>query len=318
MHEDGRPEPAGERLGRLTRRAEFQRVSRGRRVSVETFTLQSRRREGPEAASGARVGLTVTKGVGGAVERNRVRRRLKEALRAAAPLEAEGDHDYVLMARREALGAASPRSSRTCVMPSALLGAEGRIVAGGRRPTLGRRSKTGEHEVRGYPEPVSRYRAVGAGDGRLAIFLRRPAVSARASGADAGQQSGSKERGSVRRRAGSVGRIDGFAAGRRGERFAAWSPGGDGAANDRRGPGGKPARDDRYAEHRRLDRPQGRQDRRHHSQGLSRDHRPEESNIRLFSPPGAPDAYFAETGFVSPDGARRPISTPSGPPTARP
>ena len=53
---------------------------------------------------GARVGLTVTKSVGGAVERNRVRRRLKEALRAAAPLEAESDHDYVLMARREALG----------------------------------------------------------------------------------------------------------------------------------------------------------------------------------------------------------------------
>jgi ribonuclease P protein component len=48
--------------------------------------------------------VTVTKSVGGAVERNRVRRRLKEALRAAAPLEAERDHDYVLMARREALG----------------------------------------------------------------------------------------------------------------------------------------------------------------------------------------------------------------------
>jgi ribonuclease P protein component len=106
LHEDGRPEPAGERLGRLTKRAEFQRVSRGRRLSVETFTLQSRRREvtGPEAGAGARVGLTVTKSIGGAVVRNRVRRRLKEALRAAAPLEAEGDHDYVLMARREALG----------------------------------------------------------------------------------------------------------------------------------------------------------------------------------------------------------------------
>ncbi len=106
MHEDGRPEPAGERLGRLTKRAEFQRVSRGRRLSVETFTLQSRRREvtGPEAGADARVGLTVTKSIGGAVVRNRVRRRLKEALRAAAPLEAEGDHDYVLMARREALG----------------------------------------------------------------------------------------------------------------------------------------------------------------------------------------------------------------------
>jgi ribonuclease P protein component len=54
--------------------------------------------------AGAQVGFTVTRSVGGAVERNRVRRRLKEALRAAAPLEAEGDHDYVLMARREALG----------------------------------------------------------------------------------------------------------------------------------------------------------------------------------------------------------------------
>ena len=106
MHEDGGSGRAGQLSGRLTKRSEFQRVSRGRRASVETFTLQSRRREeaAKEADSGARVGLTVTKSVGGAVERNRVRRRLKEALRAAAPLEAESDHDYVLMARREALG----------------------------------------------------------------------------------------------------------------------------------------------------------------------------------------------------------------------
>ena len=106
MHEDGGSGRAGHLFGRLTKRAEFQRVSRGRRASLETFTLQSRRREGTgkEADSGPRVGLTVTKSVGGAVERNRVRRRLKEALRLAAPLEAEGNHDYVLMARREALG----------------------------------------------------------------------------------------------------------------------------------------------------------------------------------------------------------------------
>ena len=104
MHEDGRPAPAGEPLGRLTKRAEFQRVSRGGRVSVGGFTLQSRRREGTgREAFSARVGLTVTKSAGGAVERNRIRRRLKEALRAAAPLETESDHDYVLMARREAL-----------------------------------------------------------------------------------------------------------------------------------------------------------------------------------------------------------------------
>jgi ribonuclease P protein component len=106
LHEDGGSGQAGQLFARLTKRAEFQRVSRGRRASVGTFTLQSRRRDGAgtEPDSGARVGLTVTKSVGGSVVRNRVRRRLKEALRAAAPLEAERDHDYVLMARREALG----------------------------------------------------------------------------------------------------------------------------------------------------------------------------------------------------------------------
>ena len=105
LREDRKPGPVGEPLGRLTKRVEFQRVARGRRVSAETFTLQSRRREAAERGSHSspRVGLTVTKSVGGAVERNRVRRRLKEALRAAQPLEAESDHDYVLMARREAL-----------------------------------------------------------------------------------------------------------------------------------------------------------------------------------------------------------------------
>jgi ribonuclease P protein component len=105
LHKDGIPAPAGEPLGRLTKRAEFQRVSRGQRVSVDTLTLQARARERAEPPiSGARVGFTVTKKVGPAVVRNRIRRRLKEALNAASPLEAENGHDYVLMARREALG----------------------------------------------------------------------------------------------------------------------------------------------------------------------------------------------------------------------
>jgi ribonuclease P protein component len=104
LREEKAPASAGRSLGRLTRRAEFQRVSRGRRVFVEAFTLQSRpRAEAGQTGAGARVGFTVTKSVGGAVERNRIRRRLKEAVRAAQPLEAEADCDYVLMARREAL-----------------------------------------------------------------------------------------------------------------------------------------------------------------------------------------------------------------------
>jgi ribonuclease P protein component len=90
--------------GRLRRRAEFQRVSRGRRTQAECFTLQVNVRAQPDAdAPLPRVGFTVTKKVGGAVERNRIRRRLKEALRQAGAVASSPGHDYVLMARREAL-----------------------------------------------------------------------------------------------------------------------------------------------------------------------------------------------------------------------
>lgn len=87
---------------RLRRRAEFQRVSRGRRTHLDAITLQAQ----PRAVTGEpgpRVGFTVTRKVGDAVERNRIRRRLKEALRAAAAIAPAADCDYVLLARREAL-----------------------------------------------------------------------------------------------------------------------------------------------------------------------------------------------------------------------
>lgn len=102
MNEGAGPACAARAFGRLRRRADFQRVSRGRRKASPAFVLQAApRMEGQ--AEGPRVGYTVTKKTGGAVERNRMRRRLKEAMRAAAPLEARGDCDYVLVARREAL-----------------------------------------------------------------------------------------------------------------------------------------------------------------------------------------------------------------------
>lgn len=96
------------RISRLKRRADFQRAARGRRARTDAFTLQaSRRAAAPDQAPdglGARVGFTVTKKLGGAVIRNRIRRRLKEALRLSPDLEMRPDHDYVLMAQREALG----------------------------------------------------------------------------------------------------------------------------------------------------------------------------------------------------------------------
>jgi ribonuclease P protein component len=50
-----------------------------------------------------RFGFTVTKQSGGAVQRNRIRRRLTEALRLLDPLPARPGHDYVILARPEAL-----------------------------------------------------------------------------------------------------------------------------------------------------------------------------------------------------------------------
>jgi ribonuclease P protein component len=90
-------------FGRLTRRAEFQRAARGRRAQTQAFTLQANARAEPLRFAGPRIGLTVTKKVGNAVVRNRIRRRLREALRRASALEALPDHDYVLIVREAAL-----------------------------------------------------------------------------------------------------------------------------------------------------------------------------------------------------------------------
>ena len=90
-------------LTRLRRRADFQRASRGRRAHSEAFVLQASPRVESDDAKGPRLGFTASKKVGGAVARNRIRRRLKEAARVASSLETLSDHDYVIVARREAL-----------------------------------------------------------------------------------------------------------------------------------------------------------------------------------------------------------------------
>lgn len=57
----------------------------------------------PGSGSEPRVGFTVTKKVGGAVERNRIRRRLREVVRLTPDLSMKSTHDYVIVARRSVL-----------------------------------------------------------------------------------------------------------------------------------------------------------------------------------------------------------------------
>ena len=54
----------------------------------------------------ARVGFTVTKKVGNAVVRNRIRRRLREAVRVHAARDMQPGNDYVIVGRQEVLTAA--------------------------------------------------------------------------------------------------------------------------------------------------------------------------------------------------------------------
>jgi ribonuclease P protein component len=71
-------------------------------VSGSAFVLQARRRADQGAV---RVGFTVSRQVGKAVERNRVRRRLREIVRLADAGKLHAGHDYVLIGRRAALDA---------------------------------------------------------------------------------------------------------------------------------------------------------------------------------------------------------------------
>jgi ribonuclease P protein component len=96
-------QPRASRLTTLKRRAEFLRIRKGARWAAAAFVMEAKRRADGALAARARFGFTVSKGVGGAVERNRIRRRLKAAVRDLAQKHAQHDFDYVLIARRPAL-----------------------------------------------------------------------------------------------------------------------------------------------------------------------------------------------------------------------
>lgn len=121
----------------LTKRADFLSANAGLRNARTGFVLLTRANDG----QGIRYGITVTKKIGNAVVRNRMKRRFRELLRAALPTQGLPDHDHVLIGRAggverdfhlmaEELGKALERAREGKGDP-----------AGGRRPRRGNRRK---------------------------------------------------------------------------------------------------------------------------------------------------------------------------------
>ena len=92
---------------RLKSRRQFLKVAAaGRKWVTPGLVLQARRADPDdnEPTVDMRVGFTVSRKVGGAVVRNRVRRRLRAVADRVMPYRALSAHEYVVIGRKAAAG----------------------------------------------------------------------------------------------------------------------------------------------------------------------------------------------------------------------
>ena len=87
-------------IERLKKRADFLACARASSCARGAVVVQARPRgEDPGQAALVRAGFTATKRIGGAVDRNRAKRRMREAARLLLPDLARPGFDYVFIAR---------------------------------------------------------------------------------------------------------------------------------------------------------------------------------------------------------------------------
>src|SRR5881398_298483 len=97
-----RPRPQeAQRLTTLRKRADFLAANSGRRVSTPGFLLLVRDRKDSDPAM--RVGFTVTKKIGGAVVRNRMKRRFRALAREIVPTKGHAGADHVMIGRAKGI-----------------------------------------------------------------------------------------------------------------------------------------------------------------------------------------------------------------------
>lgn len=84
-------------IERLKKRADFLLCAQAPSTAKGAVVVQARDRGDDRTL--VRAGFTATKRIGGAVQRNRAKRRMREAARLLLPEHARPGHDYVFIAR---------------------------------------------------------------------------------------------------------------------------------------------------------------------------------------------------------------------------
>jgi len=138
--QDQTPPAAPVRLSVMSKRGDFLAANRGLRVSRPGFVLLVH----PNGDRGLRFGITVTKRIGNAVVRNRMKRRFRELLRELLPAHGLPAHDHVLIGREGGI------ERDFAALRNELRAALGRAAAGKGDPPRPRQGKGGPaHRTRG-------------------------------------------------------------------------------------------------------------------------------------------------------------------------
>ena len=82
-------------LGKITKRSDYIKASKGRYVKTSSLFLQKLKRDDKK---NPRYGVTASKKIGIAVERNRAKRRIRHAIKEVLPKYGKNGYDYVVVA----------------------------------------------------------------------------------------------------------------------------------------------------------------------------------------------------------------------------
>ena len=82
-------------LGKITKRSDYVKAARGRYIKTSSLFLQKVKRDDKKIP---RYGVTASKKIGKAVERNKAKRRIRHAIKEVLPKYGKNGYDYVVVA----------------------------------------------------------------------------------------------------------------------------------------------------------------------------------------------------------------------------